>query len=249
MSLVEELRQSIQRKNTVILVARCTITYEGRASSKLGEGERIILIKEDGAVIVHRPFSYEPVNYQPPGSIITVEEAEGSCRLIALRPRIHEKMVIELKEVKHFFSSRLEDRAEFHMWGDEQDLRQAIILDPVSTLGEELELVGSEFSLGSAGYADIVFRDKEGNLVVVEVKRKTADVSSVYQLKRYVEKIRRECKKNLKVRAILAAPKFTPAAIVVLKREGLEYREVNLQHARKILKQKGNLPSFFHELA
>jgi len=245
MAMIEELRQALYRKETVILIAKCSIFYEGRASSKLSEGERIIIIKEDGAVIVHRPFGYEPVNYQPPGSIVTIEEDEGIIKLNVLRPRIHEKMVIEIKELKHFYSSRLEDQAEFQMWGDEEDLKQAIILDPAGMLGEELQLVGSEFSLGSAGYADIVFRDKNGNLVVVEVKKKTADVSAVYQLKRYVDKIRKEGGSNVSVRAILVAPRFTQSALVALKREGLDYREVSLQHARKILKQKRSLPSFF----
>lgn len=245
MTIVEELRQALYKKNTVILVARCTISYEGRASSKLGEGERIVIIKEDGAVIVHRPFGYEPVNYQPPGSIVTVEEGNGILKLIILRPRIHEKMSVEIKEIKHFYSSRLEDQAEFQMWGDEEDLKQAILLDPVSMLGEELELIDSEFSLGSAGYADIVFRDKKGDLVVVEVKKKTADVTAVYQLKRYVDKIKRESGKNLAVRAILVAPKFTHSAIVALKREGLEYREISLQFARKVLKRKSGLLGFF----
>lgn len=233
MTVVEELRAAVSSKKLVVLVARCTVTYEGRASSKLGEGDRVILIKEDGSVIVHRPVGYEPVNYQPPGSVVSVEGDDDGFRIIVTRTKRRERLLIEVHSVKHFFSAKLEDSARFTMWGDEEDLRRAILADPSRMLGENLKPVGAEVSLGSAGFADAVFVDSEGNLVVVEVKREKASVEAVYQLKRYVERIKRET--GRKVRGILAAPGFTVSAIRALKAEGLEYRQVSMKDAREVL--------------
>jgi len=44
------------RKNIgkcLLIVGNCCVEYRGRASSKLGPGERIIIIKEDGALLIH----------------------------------------------------------------------------------------------------------------------------------------------------------------------------------------------------
>ena len=36
-----------------ILICRCSILYEGRLTTRLGSGERVILIKDDVSVCVH----------------------------------------------------------------------------------------------------------------------------------------------------------------------------------------------------
>jgi RecB family endonuclease NucS len=45
-----------------ILVARCEIAYHGRATTRLGAGDRIILFKADGSLRVHADHSYNPLN-------------------------------------------------------------------------------------------------------------------------------------------------------------------------------------------
>ena len=61
------VKAAVSEHKTVILVGNCNVNYKGRASSKLEPGERIVMIKEDGSVLVHRPTGYEPVNWQPAG--------------------------------------------------------------------------------------------------------------------------------------------------------------------------------------
>jgi RecB family endonuclease NucS len=45
-----------------ILVARCEIAYHGRATTRLGAGDRVILFKDDGSLCVHAQRGYKPLN-------------------------------------------------------------------------------------------------------------------------------------------------------------------------------------------
>ena len=67
------VKSGISHKKIVIIAGRCTVEYEGRASSSLGSGERLVILKPDGSALVHRPKDYSPVNWQPPGSLFQTQ--------------------------------------------------------------------------------------------------------------------------------------------------------------------------------
>ncbi|HUK27893.1 MAG TPA: hypothetical protein VLV31_05680, partial [Candidatus Acidoferrales bacterium] len=56
------LEKAFRGRNFALVIGTCRVDYEGRASSTLESGERILVVKEDGSVLVHRPTGYEPVN-------------------------------------------------------------------------------------------------------------------------------------------------------------------------------------------
>jgi RecB family endonuclease NucS len=56
------------RNSVLIVVGCCCVEYSGRARSTLGWGERIVIVKPDGSVLVHQRAGREPVNWQPPGT-------------------------------------------------------------------------------------------------------------------------------------------------------------------------------------
>ncbi|MGQ0535587.1 MAG: endonuclease NucS, partial [Methanobacteriota archaeon] len=76
----------------------CTVLYEGRASSTLGDGERILLLKPDGALLVHQAHGVKPANWQPPGTAFAFEVEVGARVVTGLpaqpralgRVRVHE---------------------------------------------------------------------------------------------------------------------------------------------------------------
>ena len=70
---------------------------------------------------------------------------------------------------------------------------------------------------------DVLGRDKDGNIVILELKRRRADLHAVSQLKRYVEAMREEYER---VRGILVAPSLTSGARKLLEKEGLEFRKL-----------------------
>jgi len=73
------------------------------------------------------------------------------------------------------------------------------------------------------GKIDLVGEDSNGNIVIVEFKRSTAQLQAVSQLKRYVDYYK-SISKN--VRGILVAPNITSSARKLLLEYGLEYRKL-----------------------
>jgi endonuclease len=45
-----------------MLVARCEIAYHGRAVTRLGAGDRVILLKQDGSLCVQADMGLKPLN-------------------------------------------------------------------------------------------------------------------------------------------------------------------------------------------
>ena len=48
------VQEALRKKATITIFACCKVSYEGRALSELNWGERIILIKPDGAFLIHQ---------------------------------------------------------------------------------------------------------------------------------------------------------------------------------------------------
>ncbi len=66
--------------------------YDGRASSTLELGERILIIKSDGSLLVHRPVGYEPVNWQPAGSVFHVQVKDDELEVHGVRQKPRESV-------------------------------------------------------------------------------------------------------------------------------------------------------------
>ena len=86
---LEEAKSAIEHsflaKKTLVVAGSCKVIYDGRASSKLDLGERLLLVKSDGAILVHRSFGYVPVNWQPSGSILHVRMKLNKLQITAVR--------------------------------------------------------------------------------------------------------------------------------------------------------------------
>ncbi len=232
-----QLSKAIQQHSLVVIAARCSVEYEGRSASRLGEGDRLIIVKPDGAVLVHRPTGYSPVNWQPDSRILRVEMKDGELVLESIRERPRERLTVRITAFYTIMSLHgLEDRAEFIEYLDESELRDYLLSHP-EALEPGLRVLRSERPIDGAGYADIVARDSEGRYVVIEVKRVTAGQEAVRQLYRYVEALRKR-NPGTPVRGILAAPSITKEALQLLRSLGLEYRQVNIQRIYEEVRRK-----------
>ncbi len=49
-----ELAKALEARMMVTMVANCTVSYSGRTGSDMGEGERLVVLKGDGCVLIHR---------------------------------------------------------------------------------------------------------------------------------------------------------------------------------------------------
>ena len=228
------IRDGIAGRRNVLIVGNCWAEYFGRASSKLGAGERIVLIKSDGSTLVHRPRDYAPVNWQPPGSLFRTRIKEGRLHIRVFRRKQHESLELIFDRVYLVAILHLIDLGEFHLYASEEDMRQAILIEP-SLVEEGFRPVTIERPVES-GFVDILGVDKEGRLTVVEVKRKAVGREAVLQLERYVEDLRRSTGRE--VRGILVGPEVSRGAQGLLAALNLEFKPLSPKRCAEVLGDK-----------
>ncbi len=217
------IADALKRNETIIFGCNCTIRYSGRAESYIGEGDRVVMIKSDNALLVHQPMGTAPINYMKPGTGYAVK-VDGN-KLVLKATNILEKENMEITIFKvHFFSAhKLSDGQVISVAGTEEDMSNMIYENP--ELVEKGFRPVSQEEQTKYGFIDVLGTDKEGTLTVVECKRYRADLAAVTQLRRYVEKLMAS-KGITKVRGILAAPKITPNAEKMLKDWGFSFVSV-----------------------
>lgn len=217
----------------MIIIGNCWVTYRGRASSKLEPGERIVIIKEDGSLLVHRPVGYEPVNWQPPGCIFQTSIVKDALLLKAVRRKPRESVKIYFDKLYLVSVMSLIDKGEFSLHASELDMQRAILIQP-SLVESGLKLITYEKKV-EPGFIDVYGVDSEGKLVVIEIKRKTAGREAALQLARYVESI--ENSTNRKVRGILVAPNLAKGVQSLLVALGLDFKPLDPRKCAEILRE------------
>jgi len=209
------------------------VDYEGRASSKLEWGERLLIVKADGSVMVHRPTGYEPVNWQPPGCVFQVEAEDETLKVKAVRFHPYEVLNIYFDRILHLLAADLKDEGEFSLYVTELDMQRALLASP-QLVEEGFKPISAEKDMGESGFIDILGEDSQGNLVVVEIKRNPAGKEAVVQLDRYVKALREKTGKP--VRGIIAAPDLKREAQSLLASLKLEFKPVSPKKCYEVLK-------------
>jgi RecB family endonuclease NucS len=239
------IEKAFVQRRTLIVAGKCQVHYTGRAKSTLEPGERMLIIKEDGSLLVHRPVGYEPVNWQPPGSVFHVQTKEGTLEVHAVRQKPRESVRVSFDTVYMVSSLSLVDSGEFLLHASEDDMHRAILLKP-SLLEEGFKPISYEKKV-EPGFVDIYGVDKNGKLVVVEIKRKTAGREAALQLAKYIDSIK--SKANRELRGILAAPSLAKDVQRLLVTLGLEFKALDPKKCAEVLKkaETTKLEAFFKE--
>jgi endonuclease len=240
------IEKAFAQRRTLIVAGTCHVHYVGRASSTLEPGERMLIIKADGSLLVHRPVGYEPVNWQPAGSIFHVQVKDGdNLEVHAVRQKPRENVKITFTDVLMVSAMNLDDSGEFMLFASEEDMHRAIILKP-ELFEEGFKPISWEKKV-EPGFVDIYGEDKNGKLVIVEVKRKTASKEAALQLAKYIEPIK--AKINRELRAVLVAPSLGKDVQRLLATLGLEYKALDPKTCAEVLRKTENskLESFFNQ--
>ena len=232
------VKGGVSRHRTVILAGECTVEYDGRASSKLGPGDRVALLKPDGSALVHRPRDYSPVNWQPSGSIFRTRLTEDGLAVRVYRRKENESMEIVFTSLSLVAVLDLVDAAEFNLYASEKDMQEAILFKP-EILEEGFRPMTKEMPV-DPGFIDIIGYDGESRLVVVEIKRVKASKDAVRQLKKYMDVM--DLDESRPVRAILVAPELAKGADRLLKEYGYEFKLLTPQVCSDVLREKRNKP-------
>ncbi|WP_144902242.1 endonuclease NucS [Halobellus captivus] len=208
----------------VTAFGRCSVDYDGRASSELGPGDRLVVCKPDGTILVHTDENRKPVNWQPPGCVHRASVRDGQLRIRSERSSPTERLDVAFERVEQVTAYEVSDRSDLRLTGSEEDLRQRILDDP-ALVEPGFEPTATERET-AAGPVDIFGADAEGRPVVVELKRRRVGPSAASQLRRYVEAVDEEFPDE-GVRGLLVAPSVTDRAAALLDELDLAFVPVD----------------------
>ncbi|MHC3439792.1 endonuclease NucS [Natrialbaceae archaeon A-gly3] len=217
----EAIAAGIAHGALVTVFGRCTVDYDGRASSFLEAGDRLLVLKPDGTALVHTDEGHQPVNWQPPGCDHEAILEDGRLRLESLRSTPEERLAITFERIYQVSTYAVADSSDLTLEGTEADLKERILEEP-DVLEAGFQPLATERET-PAGAVDIYGEDSEGRTVVVELKRRRVGPDAVGQLRRYVDALEHDLHADASIRGILVAPSVTDRAKRLLERHGLEF--------------------------
>ena len=209
-----------------LVIARCTVDYEGRLTAHLPEATRLIMVKSDGCVAIHADGgAYKPLNWMnAPNKIV---EEEGVWRVA--NPK-GEMLIITLHEIFSDFTHEMGIDPGLQKDGVEAHLQELLADDP-SFLVEGLELIKREYPT-DLGPVDLLCRTSKGETVAVEIKRR-GEIDGVEQLTRYLDFLNRD--PLIKpVHGIFAAQEIRPQAKVLAEDRGIQCVVIDYDEIRGI---------------
>jgi RecB family endonuclease NucS len=206
-----------------LIVARCEVTYSGRLSAFLPESTRLLMLKDDGSVLVHADAGgYKPLNWMTPPTVI---EAGDDVVVVRKRAgRSEDRLEIKLLDVLSDESHDMGEAAALEKDGVERDLQLLLAGDPTH-IERGLRLVRREWPT-AVGPVDLMCRDESDGWVAVEIKR-VGTIDAVEQLSRYLDCIRVD-PARAGCRGLLVAQAIKPQAVALAESREIATVEVDL---------------------
>ncbi|MGH8873943.1 MAG: endonuclease NucS [Acidimicrobiia bacterium] len=209
-----------------LLIARCSVDYEGRLTAHLPTAVRLIMVKADGCVAVHADGgAYKPLNWMNAPNLLE----EHPDRWVVTNPG-GERLVVHLEDVLSDTYYELGPDHGLEKDGVEAHLQDLLAVRPW-VLEEGLTLIRREYPT-DLGPVDLLCSDRRGGTVAVEVKRR-GEIAGVEQLARYLERLALDSRLR-PVRGMLAAQSITPQARVLAGSRGVETIEVDYDGLREV---------------
>ncbi|MGY6499395.1 MAG: endonuclease NucS [Acidimicrobiales bacterium] len=209
-----------------LVIARCSVQYEGRLSAHLPLATRLIMVKADGCVAIHADGgAYKPLNWMnAPNTLV-----EGPDEWTVTNPK-GEVLTISLDEIVSDTAHELgvdpgltKDGVEAHL--------QELLAANTTAIGVGLSLVRREYPT-DIGPVDLMCRDADGHLVAIEVKRR-GEIDGVEQLTRYLDLLRAD-RSHGEVRGVFVAQSIKPQARTLAATRGIACVEVDYDELRGI---------------
>jgi RecB family endonuclease NucS len=206
-----------------LIVARCEVTYSGRLHAFLPESTRLLMLKEDGSVLVHADAGgYKPLNWMTPPTVI--ELTDGLVVVRKRAGRSEDRLEIRLLDVLSDVTHDMGEAAGLEKDGVERDL-QLLLADDPTHVERGLRLVKREWPT-DVGPVDLMCRGEDDGWVAVEIKR-VGTIDAVEQLSRYLACIRAD-PSRADCRGILAAQQLKPQAVALAEQRGIGTARVDL---------------------
>ncbi|HWC34411.1 MAG TPA: endonuclease NucS [Mycobacteriales bacterium] len=206
-----------------LVIARCSVDYQGRLAAHLPMATRLLMIKADGTFLIHSDAGSKPLNWMTPPCAL--REDEGAW---TVTNKAGEQLLISIEEVVSEATADLgidpglvKDGVEAHL--------QVLLAEHCATLGDGLTLVQREYPT-DIGPVDLLCRDSDGQAVAIEIKRR-GEIDGVEQLTRYLERLDRDPLLR-PVRGMFVAQEIKPQAKVLAADRGITCVEVDYDELR-----------------
>ncbi len=207
-----------------VVIATCSVDYQGRLSAHLPMATRLLMVKADGCVAIHADGgAYKPLNWMNAPN--RLEEVEGAWTVT--NPK-GETLRITLHEVLSDSAWDLGVDPGLQKDGVEAHLQELLAAN-CTKLAEGLRLVRREYPT-DIGPVDLLCRDADGFAIAVEIKRR-GEIDGVEQLTRYLEFLNRDPMLR-PVRGMFVAQQIKPQAKVLARDRGIDWVEVDYDELR-----------------
>lgn len=209
-----------------LVIADCTVDYDGRLTAHLPRATRLLMVKADGCVAVHADGgAYKPLNWMNAPNVFT----DHGDHWTVVSPK-GEELTITLHEVHSDSAHELGVDPGLQKDGVEAHLQELLALDP-EHIAEGLTLVRREYPT-EIGPVDLLCKDADGGTVAIEVKRR-GEIDGVEQLTRYLEFLNR-ISDLAPVRGVFVAQEIKPQAKTLASDRDIDAVEVDYDVLRGI---------------
>ena len=200
-----------------IIFADCNVRYEGRASSTLCDGRYLIIIKNDGSLLIHDGNKLKPKNYIGPKAKIEISDDKivATCK----------KETITISISKEIINTDLcgWDNNNIAIVRTEFELRDKLADNIVRYLNIVPVRIEKEVAT-KVGKIDLLVIDENEVHHIIEVKRGTASLSACSQLYRYYIDYGAP-----RYKGYIAAPKITNSGAKLLEEYGLGFIPIGFE--------------------
>ena len=209
-----------------LVIARCSVQYDGRLTAHLPMATRLIMVKADGCVAIHADGgAYKPLNWMTaPNHLV---ESEDEWRVTNPKGEV---LTITIEQILSDTSHDLGPDPGLTKDGVESHLQELLAANP-DTIAAGLSLIRREYPT-DIGPVDLMCRDASGRLVAIEVKRR-GEIDGVDQLTRYLELLRDDPSHG-EVRGVFVAQSIKPQARTLASTRDIECVEVDYDELRGI---------------
>ncbi len=217
-----------------LVIARCSVDYEGRLTAHLPMATRLLMVKADGCVSIHADGgAYKPLNWMSPPCRLSEEEG----RWVVSSPK-GETLTITLEEVLSDVEHDLGIDPGLQKDGVEAHLQELLAADP-TRIQTGLVLVRREHATDIGPVDPPLPRRCLGVAVAIEVKRR-GEIDGVEQLARYLERMELD-PHTRGVRGVFVAQVVKPQARVLAAARGIEWVEVDYDDLRGVERAQSRL--------
>src|SRR4051794_37566272 len=202
-----------------VVIATCSVDYQGRLSAHLPMATRLLMVKADGCIAIHADGgAYKPLNWMNAPNTLVEQPGEW----IVTNPK-GERLTITIELIESDSRHDLGVDPGLQKDGVELHLQELLAAD-CSHLGDGVRLVRREYPT-DIGPVDLLCRDADGHVLAIEIKRR-GEIDGVEQLSRYLERL--ELDPMLRpVRGMLVAQVVRPQARVLAESRGIVWVEVD----------------------